>query len=381
MYKTKQKSDNKPHILIAEDSLTSIAVISRDLRDNYYIIHARDGQEAWEILQTDNTIDMVVTDIHMPKMTGHQLLVKIRKSKNTRIANVPVILITTAEDSADRNLAFLNGANDFLNKPIDSMELVARVNVHHKLSTTIRSLSDKANRQFVGAITRSIEFGPGDKQAGIAILSYFSEIVKEKYPDINVKITIEQEDRFVRMIIETPDGSQERIEETLEQYGLVVLGKMIPEKLLSDPISVAGLKNKLELTTVELRHTRDLLRLTESTNVNRITSLEKQVESLHEYIGQSLTGINNAFRLVEKIIESHAVSDTVKDSLELIAKRIEIGIRPRDETEIKRALSTIQTEVPSISDELADFARGSLQGAGGSLLYSWITAIVNSIPK
>ena len=48
--------------------------------------------------------------------------------------------MTTTDDNADRNLAFLNGANDFISKPIDEMELLARVNVHHKLAQTIREL-------------------------------------------------------------------------------------------------------------------------------------------------------------------------------------------------------------------------------------------------
>jgi two-component system cell cycle response regulator len=85
-------------------------------------------------------IELVITDIHMPNMTGHQLLVKIRKSDAERYRNLPVIVMTTTEDNVDRNLAFLNGANDFISKPIDEMELQARVNVHHRLTRTIREL-------------------------------------------------------------------------------------------------------------------------------------------------------------------------------------------------------------------------------------------------
>jgi two-component system cell cycle response regulator len=51
-----------------------------------------------------------------------------------------VIVMTTFEDNTDRNLAFLNGANDFITKPIDEMELLARVNVHYRLAQTIREL-------------------------------------------------------------------------------------------------------------------------------------------------------------------------------------------------------------------------------------------------
>lgn len=129
-----------PHILVVEDSLTSVAVISRDLREHYTLLHARDGEEAWRLLQTETRIELVITDVQMPRLTGQQLLKLIRQSPIVRIRNLPVIVMTTAEDMSEKHLAFLNGANDFLNKPVDSLELQARVNVHHRLSRTIHEL-------------------------------------------------------------------------------------------------------------------------------------------------------------------------------------------------------------------------------------------------
>ncbi len=129
-----------PHILVAEDSLTSVAVISRDLREYYTLLHARDGEDAWKMLQTDPRIELVITDVQMPRLTGQQLLKRIRQSAEPRIRNLPVIVMTTADDMSDKHLAFLNGANDFLNKPVDSLELQARVHVHHRLARTIHEL-------------------------------------------------------------------------------------------------------------------------------------------------------------------------------------------------------------------------------------------------
>ena len=129
-----------PHILVVEDSLTSVAVISRDLRQRYSLLHARDGDDAWQVLQTDMRIELVITDVQMPRVSGQQLLKLIRQSEDARIRSLPVIVMTTAEDNADKHLAFLNGANDFLNKPVDPLELQARVNVHHRLARTIHEL-------------------------------------------------------------------------------------------------------------------------------------------------------------------------------------------------------------------------------------------------
>lgn len=129
-----------PSILLVEDSPTTAVLLSKYLAGAYRLLHAKDGAEAWQMLEDSPEIELVVTDINMPRLTGHQLLVRIRKSDEPRFKNLPVIVMTTTDDNTDRNLAFLNGANDFITKPIDEMELLARVNVHHKLAQTIREL-------------------------------------------------------------------------------------------------------------------------------------------------------------------------------------------------------------------------------------------------
>lgn len=131
-----------PLILLVEDSMTSMEVISRDLRAHYMLLHASDGEEAWQILQSDRRVELVITDVHMPRVSGQQLLKLIRTSEDPHIQSLPVIVMTTAADNTEKHLAFLNGANDFLNKPVDPLELQARVNVHHRLANTIRELEE-----------------------------------------------------------------------------------------------------------------------------------------------------------------------------------------------------------------------------------------------
>lgn len=138
--------DALPSILLVEDSQTTRALLSKYLTGTYRLVHAKDGAEAWDVLERSTDIDLVITDINMPRMTGHQLLVKIRKSDEPRFKNLPVIVMTTTDDNVDRNLAFLNGANDFLTKPVDEIELQARVNVHYKLAHTIRELEASRRR-------------------------------------------------------------------------------------------------------------------------------------------------------------------------------------------------------------------------------------------
>lgn len=129
-----------PSILLVEDSATTSVLLSKYLGGAYELIHAKDGAEAWDVLCANPRIELVITDINMPRLSGHELLIKVRQSEDAHLQNMPVIVMTTTVANADRNLAFRNGANDFIAKPIDEMELRARVNVHHKLAQTIREL-------------------------------------------------------------------------------------------------------------------------------------------------------------------------------------------------------------------------------------------------
>lgn len=128
-----------PRILLAEDSNTSAAIVSRYLRDQFDVRCVADGIAAWEALDADESIELVLTDIEMPRLGGYELLAKIRASASVRLRELPVIVMTTT-DGAERRLAFANGANDFVGKPPDALELQARVRLHQRRAAAMREL-------------------------------------------------------------------------------------------------------------------------------------------------------------------------------------------------------------------------------------------------
>lgn len=130
----------RPAILVVEDSKTTKALLIRHLGDSYRTIEAEDGEEAWETLQRHPEIELIITDINMPRLSGQQLLERIRATTDERVRALPVIVLTAADESADKTRAFASGANDFISKPVDPLELQARVAVHHKLARTIHEL-------------------------------------------------------------------------------------------------------------------------------------------------------------------------------------------------------------------------------------------------
>jgi hypothetical protein len=155
-------------------------------------------------------------------------------------------------------------------------------------------------------IERSIEFPPEYWTAGTSIISYFSHILSVKYPDLsvkypdlsvkypdqNIKVRIEQEGLLLRMIIETPTGQTELIEQTLNEYSMVITGKLPPESFLNNPFEVMALKNKLEMTQLELKMSEKLFTITSNGDRGDIVDLKTQVFDLKTQVRelQSIIG-------------------------------------------------------------------------------------------
>ena len=110
-------------ILLAEDEKPLAKAIVKIFEKNKYSADAAyDGEEALAYLETGN-YDVAILDIMMPKMDGITVLKKIRAAGNT----IPVIMLTAKSEIDDRVLGLDSGANDYLPKPFDSRELLARI--------------------------------------------------------------------------------------------------------------------------------------------------------------------------------------------------------------------------------------------------------------
>lgn len=125
--------------------------------------------------------------------------------------------------------------------------------------TWIEIQSEKGVAENKIIINRSIEFPPHFRQAGLGILNYFSEVVREKYPEVGVNIRIEQQGSNVRMIVEAEDGSREVIEKALEEYELVVTGKSSPETLFDNKAKILELKSELRIAEARIETQKELI--------------------------------------------------------------------------------------------------------------------------
>jgi len=118
----------KTPILIAEDDRMFRVLLQSWLEDRgYQVTVAEDGQQAWERLQSEEAPKLVILDWMMPGMTGPEICRRLRSQTNARYRYV--LLLTARSDKQDLVAGLEAGADDYLSKPFDALELHARLNV------------------------------------------------------------------------------------------------------------------------------------------------------------------------------------------------------------------------------------------------------------
>lgn len=160
----------KPQILIVDDSRV-IRMAAKKMLSGDYIIHlTEDGQQGWDYLQQHTDISVVFTDLNMPYMDGMALLKKIRESDKSYLSELPVVILTGAEDDAGvKKLAMDAGATDFILKPFDSIDLLSRAKSYAQLSRKIVELEEKsAYDRLTGLYTANVLAEQGVKAVSYA---------------------------------------------------------------------------------------------------------------------------------------------------------------------------------------------------------------------
>lgn len=135
-------SADKPCVLVVDDSRVIRRAIVKALSADFQLIEAEDGEAAWKCLTENEQVHVVITDMEMPKLDGYSLICRIRAAEPQRIREVPVIVITGASDDQTRERAYACGATDFVIKPLDSLQLLARAQAHARFDETTRKLTE-----------------------------------------------------------------------------------------------------------------------------------------------------------------------------------------------------------------------------------------------
>ncbi|MBN36811.1 MAG: PleD family two-component system response regulator [Rhodospirillaceae bacterium] len=112
-------------ILVVDDQPLNVKLLEAKLISEYYDVLTANGGAAAVRLATDERPDLILLDVMMPDMDGYEVCRVLREQPETM--HIPIVMVTTLSDSADRVLGLEAGADDFLTKPVDDLALFARV--------------------------------------------------------------------------------------------------------------------------------------------------------------------------------------------------------------------------------------------------------------
>lgn len=136
-------------ILVCDDDKEIVEAIEIYLvQEGYEVLKAYDGMEALKVLETEH-VDLLVIDVMMPRLDGIRATLKIREANN-----MPIIILSAKSEDADKILGLNIGADDYVTKPFNPLELVARIKSQIRRFTKLGSTVDieKAEVYTVGGL-------------------------------------------------------------------------------------------------------------------------------------------------------------------------------------------------------------------------------------
>ncbi|MDP5275282.1 hybrid sensor histidine kinase/response regulator [Chengkuizengella axinellae] len=206
-------SDNKNEyrILVVDDHLPNLKILIDTLEAaSYEVIGVTNGKEALTVIN-ENHMDLVITDVMMPEVSGYELCSEIRKTYT--LAELPVLMVTAGIHAEDLLAGFQAGANDFLHKPFDLSEMEARVDnliqmkrsANKVMSLEMAFLQSQIKPHFLFNVLNtivSLSYTDMDKSRDVTM--HLSKFLREGFDFSNTKnlVPFEKELSLVKSFVE-----------------------------------------------------------------------------------------------------------------------------------------------------------------------------------
>jgi diguanylate cyclase (GGDEF)-like protein len=258
-----------PRVLVVDDSRMVRATIVKHIKGRFDVREEGDGEAGWQTLMLDPSIQVLISDLTMPKLDGYGLLKRVRASNIARLREMPIIMISGDEDETARNRAKECGATDFITKGIGTVELLSRLEALVKLAQTRTELKAMA-RQVMVDPESGLPTGEYLKQQGRQALalaqrhgSEISVIVVEieKFDTLVEKLGRPIGDQFIQQF-RAVLSKRVRLEDTVSQTGPAQFTVVCPGIGLDDARAFANrLDQTIRNATISYRGERVEIRL------------------------------------------------------------------------------------------------------------------------
>ena len=368
------EEETKPRILAVDDSRVMRRAMSKILSKEYDVIETENGEDAWTVLLNDNSIQVVFTDLNMPFLDGYGLLERIRSSDDPLLNETPVIIITGKDDDEDAKQEALDkGANDFITKPFDSIQLQARAKAHitfKQTNTKLTETSDKLEHQ-----------ATVDEVTGLGGQRYFCKVGEEILSYANrhdgqfilVRMDI---DGFNNLFIKYGKSIMDKVlhsageklsqlvrqEDTIARIGVSKFALILKETSMDEVLVLAErIREEIQLMAFKLPNEGGVIKLTVSAG---LYEPELKTEKMFkELITETEKHLNDAISAGGNKIISHATNKViVKQEVEAI-NIVELleKLKENQHEELLPKIDSILHHITPLLKFLAKNARSELQ--------------------
>jgi hypothetical protein len=221
----------------------------------------------------------------------------------------------------------------------------------------LREHEELTDKNTKNRILRELNFPPEYQEAGITILQGFVKLIKRKYGAKDVSVTIKQTGLKVILIIKTPDGKEEEIEEFLDQYSQVIAGKQEVSCLTTDPIALLEIKSQLDVASLQVKQQRDINLLLKSNLDRRIESLEKENDWFKEQLALS---VESSKGITKEVLSQLRNSDS--QIAELATKLVDVVDSAESTT---KELASVDKKAESANETIAELNKMILKEGVG----------------
>ena len=122
-------AQDKRHTILFVDDEQPLREVMQDILEleNFEVLTAGSGQEAIEIVRSNDSIDYIISDVRMPDGDGPALLKDVCEHRNRVKSGIPVMMLITGQSEMTREQAMQQGASDLMQKPLDEEKLIAKI--------------------------------------------------------------------------------------------------------------------------------------------------------------------------------------------------------------------------------------------------------------
>ena len=162
----------RPTLLIADDEPTNLQVLRQILQADHRLLFAKDGAKAVELAHAEKP-DLILLDVMMPNMTGHEACRALKADAATR--EIPVIFVTAMADTEDEATGFELGAVDYIVKPVSPPIVRARVRTH--LSLVRMDELRETRMQIIERLGRAAEYKDNETGLHVIRMSHYAQVL------------------------------------------------------------------------------------------------------------------------------------------------------------------------------------------------------------